>query len=129
MDDLNKKENISFISDPKDHIQVQMEEIIRDALGIVDEYEHDSKKVKNKGDSPSVDSFSGPIPFQGHGTSVHSVNSETQKYVEGLYSHKNPLKEAHKKSIHAKITENSGLFFLFCVIVIKCIPRAYGEEF
>ena len=129
MDDSNKKENISFISDPKDHIQVQMEEIIRDALGIVDEYEHDSKKVKNKRDSPSVDSFSGPIPFQGHGISMHSVNLETQRYVEGLDSHKNPLKESHKKSIHAKITENSGLFFLFWVIEIKYIPRDYGGEF
>lgn len=108
MDDSNKKENISFISDPKDHIQVQMEEIIRDALGIVDEYEHGSKQVKNRGDSPSVDSFSGPIPFQGHGISVHSVNSETQRYVEGLDSHKYPLKEAHKKSIHAKIFNPSS---------------------
>ena len=129
MDDSNKKENISFISDPKDHIQDQMEEIIRDALGIVDEYEHDSKKAKNKRDSPLVDSFSGPIPFQGRGISVHSVNSETERYVEGLDSHKNPLKEAHKKSIHAKITENSGLFFLFWVTEIEFRPRAAGEEF
>lgn len=108
MDYSNKKENMSFISDQKDHLHVQMEEIVRDTLGIVDDYEPGSKKVKNRGDSPSVDSFSGPIPCQEHGIFVHSVNPETQRYVEGLDSHKNPLKEAHKKSIHAKIFNPSS---------------------
>jgi hypothetical protein len=46
MDDLNKNKNISSISNQKDHLQVQMEEIFRDTLSIV----HDSfaKKVKKQ---------------------------------------------------------------------------------
>ena len=34
MDDLNKNENMSSISDQKDHLQVQIKEIFRDTLGI-----------------------------------------------------------------------------------------------
>ena len=46
MDDLNKNKNISSISNQKDHLQVQMEEIFRDTSSIV----HDSfaKKVKKQ---------------------------------------------------------------------------------
>ena len=76
MDDLNKNESMSSISDLKDHLQVQMEEIFKDTLGIVDDYF--AKRVKNIGDSPSFDSFSGPIPYQEHVIYVHSVNTETQ---------------------------------------------------
>jgi hypothetical protein len=47
MDDLNKNENMSSISDQKDHVQVQMEEIVRDTPGIVDD--SFAKKVKNRG--------------------------------------------------------------------------------
>lgn len=101
MNDSNKKENTSSISDQKDHHQVHMEEIGRDTLGIADD--PCAKKVRNRGDSPSADSFSGPIPCQEHGTSANLVNPETQRYMEGLDSHKNVLKEAHRKSIHAKI--------------------------
>lgn len=101
MNDSNKKEIMSSISDQKDHHQVHMEEIVRDTLGIADD--SCAKKVKNRGDSPSADSFYGPIPFLENGTSANLVNPETQRYVEGLDSHKNVLKEAHRKSIHAKI--------------------------
>lgn len=108
MDDLNKNENMSSISDQKDHLQVQMEEIVRDTLGIVDD--SCAKKVKTRGDSPSVDSISGPNSCQEHGISVHSVNPETQRYVEGLDSHKNALKNAPRKSIHAKIFNNPSIW-------------------
>jgi len=76
MDDLNKNESMSSISDLKDHLQVQMEEIFKDTLGIVDD--SFAKKVKNIGDSPSFDSFSRPIPYQEHVIYVHSVNPETR---------------------------------------------------
>jgi hypothetical protein len=36
------------------------------------------RKLKNRGDSPSVDSFSRLIPCQEHGISEHSVNPETR---------------------------------------------------
>jgi hypothetical protein len=78
-----------------------MEKIVRYTLGIVDD--SCAKKVKDRGDSPSVDSFSGPIPCQEHGIYVHSVNPETRRYMEWLDNHKNALKDAHRKSIHAKI--------------------------
>jgi len=54
-----------------------MEEIVRDTLGIVDDYESSAKEVKNRVDSPSVESFFGLIPCQGHGIFMHSVNPET----------------------------------------------------
>jgi hypothetical protein len=37
MDDLNKDKNTSSIYNQKDHLQVQMEEIVKDTLGIVDD--------------------------------------------------------------------------------------------
>ena len=46
MDDLNKNKNISSISNQKDHLQVQMEEIFRDTLSIV--HESFAKKVKKQ---------------------------------------------------------------------------------
>jgi hypothetical protein len=76
MDDLNKNESMSSIYDLKDHLQVQMEEIFKDKLGIVDD--SFAKKVKNIGDSPSFDSFSRPIHYQEHAIYVHSVNLETR---------------------------------------------------
>jgi hypothetical protein len=76
MDDLNKNENMSSISDQKDHLQVQMEEIVRDTLGIIDD--SFAKKVKKRGGSPPVDSFFGPIPCQEYGISMHSINPESQ---------------------------------------------------
>jgi hypothetical protein len=79
MDDLNKNENMSSISDQKDHLQVQMEEIVRDTLGIIDD--SFEKKVKKRGGSPPVDSYFGPIPCQEYGISMHSINLESQ-YLE-----------------------------------------------
>ena len=76
MDDLNKNESMSSISDLKDHLQVQMEDIFKDTLGIVDD--SFAKKVKNIGDSPSFDSFFGPIPYQEYGISVHSINPKSR---------------------------------------------------
>jgi hypothetical protein len=40
MDYLNKDENMSSIYNQKDHLQVQMEEIVKDTLGIVDNMGH-----------------------------------------------------------------------------------------
>jgi hypothetical protein len=76
MDDLNKNENMSCISDRKDHLQVQMEEIVKDTLGNIDV--SFAKKVKKRGGSPSFDSFFGPIPCQEYGISMHSINLESQ---------------------------------------------------
>jgi len=96
---------MSSIYDQIDHLQVQMEEIFIDTLGIVDD--SCAKKVKNRGDSPSVDSFSRPIPCQEHDIFMHSVNPETQRYMEWLDSHNNALKDARRKSIHAKLFKPS----------------------
>ena len=40
MDYLNKDENTSSIYNQKDHLQVQMEEIVKDTLGNVDNMGH-----------------------------------------------------------------------------------------
>jgi hypothetical protein len=49
-----------------------MKKIVRDTLGIV--ADSCAKKVKNRGDSPSVDSLFGLVPCQEHGICVPSVN-------------------------------------------------------
>ena len=47
MDYLNKDENMSSIYNQKDHLQVQMEEIVKDTLGIVENMGHRYGSVTN----------------------------------------------------------------------------------